>query len=79
MVNGDIASTAQQVGVELLDLHQRTPPEPEKQVLHQIRRRRPATHPSADQRLHLRTLGQKHLQKPRACSLRSLVVEVLAR
>lgn len=79
VVNGDIAGAAQQVRVELLDLHQRTPPEPEKQVLDEVRRCRPATHSSADQRLHLRTLGQKHLQKPRARSFRRLVVEVLTR
>lgn len=65
MVDGDVASAAQQVSAELLDLHQRPPPESQEQVLYQISRRRPATDATIHQRLHLRTLGEKDLEKMR--------------
>ncbi|CAI8802471.1 hypothetical protein EMIT0196MI5_10500 [Pseudomonas sp. IT-196MI5] len=65
MVDGDIAGAAQQISAELLDLHQRPPPETQEQVLHQVSRRRPATDAPTHQRFHLRTPGEKHLKKMR--------------
>ena len=63
VIDGDVAGAAQQIRAEFLDLHQRPPPEPQEQVLHQVGRRRPTPHPPTDQGLHLRALGQEHLEK----------------
>ncbi|MNN35774.1 hypothetical protein D3C81_1496350 [compost metagenome] len=65
MIDGDVAGAAQQVGAEFLDLHQRPPPESQEQILYQVSRRRPTTDTPAHQCFHLRTLGEKHLEKMR--------------
>ncbi|MNP44241.1 hypothetical protein D3C76_1380940 [compost metagenome] len=65
MVDGDVAGAAQQIGAEFFNLYQGASPEPHEQVLHQVRRRGPATHATTHQRFHLRTLGEKHLEKMR--------------
>ena len=77
MVDGDIARTAQQIGAQLFNLHQWPPPKTQKQILHQIGSRGPATHAAAHQRFHLRTLGQKHLQKMRSSLARFTVGAIL--
>ncbi|MNP16852.1 hypothetical protein D3C76_1092610 [compost metagenome] len=66
VVDGDVAGAAQQVGAEFFHLHQRAAPEPQEQILHQVRRRCPATDATVHQRFHLRTLGEKHLEKVRS-------------
>ncbi|MNS54397.1 hypothetical protein D3C72_871900 [compost metagenome] len=76
MVDGDVAGAAQQVGAELLDLHQRPPPETQEQILYQVGRRRPATDAPTHQRFHLRTLGEKHLEKMRTVSALLITLDI---
>jgi hypothetical protein len=68
MIDGQVASTAQQVGVQRLDLDLGAPPETQEQLLNQISRGGTTAHTAADQRLHARTLGEEHLHEARAAS-----------
>ncbi|CAI8861010.1 hypothetical protein EMIT0P258_20487 [Pseudomonas sp. IT-P258] len=77
MVDGDVAGTAQQVGAEFLDLHQRPLPETQEQILYQVSRRRPATDTPTHQCFHLRTLGEKHLEKMRTVATLLIVLDIV--
>jgi len=73
VIDGDVAGAAQKIGAEFFDLHQRPPPETQKQILHQVCRCRAATDTPVHQRFHLRTLGQEHLKKMRTRPARLIV------
>ncbi|MNI55408.1 hypothetical protein D3C73_1103580 [compost metagenome] len=77
MIDGDVAGAAQQVGTEFLDLHQRPPPEPQEQILNQVRCRRLATDTPTHQRFHLRTLGEKHLEKMCTVAARLITLDIV--
>ncbi|MNI12457.1 hypothetical protein D3C73_656400 [compost metagenome] len=76
MVDGDVAGASQQIGAELLDLHQRPSPESQEQILYQVRRRRPATDAPIHQRFHLRTLREEHLKKMRTVAARLIALGI---